>query len=88
MSWLKFDFKILAFLLFLWAMTLVVTAFTHEPYSHLLTSTAIIAIAIYIWKTTQGIVVIYKTNGYSTKDSKKVIIVDDTKNIGEKNNDI
>lgn len=88
MSWLRFDFKILAFLLFLWAMSLFLTLILPPLVRACITGTVILIVAIYIWKTTSGIVIIYKTNGYSTKDSKKVIIVDDVKNIGERNNDV
>ena len=88
MSWLRFDFKVLAFLVFIWGISLFMTMFLPYYWGHLIVGIIAILVALYLWKSTTGIILIYKTNGYRTSDSQKVILVDDFEDIGDEKDEI
>lgn len=56
---MEFDFKILSFLMFLFAMVVVATAFS-EPFNHIFNAVMILVIAVYLLISTKDIIILRK----------------------------
>lgn len=54
---MMFDFKILSFLIFLFGMVVIATAFL-DPFTHLANAAMALVIAAYIWRTTDDIIIL------------------------------
>lgn len=54
---MAFDFKILSFLMFLFAMVVIATAFS-EPFAHIFNAVMILVIAIYLFFSTKDIIIL------------------------------
>lgn len=54
---MEFDFKILSFLIFLFAMVVVATAFS-EPFTHIYNAIMILVIVVYLLISTKDIIIL------------------------------
>lgn len=54
---MAFDFKVLSFLMFLFAMVVVATAFS-EPFTHIFNAVMILVIAVYLLISTKDIIIL------------------------------